>query len=139
MLPDLEELTEKSKQIFVQILASAPDDQQRIETLGRFLTDLSGGEDKVGTREGRLAVAMAFGYLDARFMVYMMETHGLPLSIQAMKAKENGLKTDLNGLRWELEKIGKKPDTIESELKEVRFFCDHNEIKEAAFKEEDNG
>lgn len=108
------------------------DNSEELKLFEECLTDLSGGEDKIGTQKARLNVAAYFGYLDARFMIYMMETHGLPLSIQAQKAKEKGLKIDFGGLRYELERIGKKPETIESELREVRFFSDHAEVKEAA-------
>jgi alanyl-tRNA synthetase len=89
----------------------------------KLLTDISGGEKNVGTQAGRLRVAASVGYIDSRFMVFMKETYGYPLSMTAMKAAENGLKVDYSGLRYELEKIGKKEETIESELKEIRYFC----------------
>lgn len=90
----------------------------------QILTMLSGGPAKVGSLEGRMAVAAAFGYMDARTMVFFKETHGMALSIVAMMAVKKGLKIDYSGLRYELEKIGKNPDTIDSELKEVRFFAE---------------
>jgi hypothetical protein len=85
---------------------------------------ISGGESMVGTNEGRMAVASAFGYADARTMVFFRETYGFPLSLAAIQVKNAGLNIDYGGLRIELEKMGKKPDTIDSELKEVRFFFD---------------
>lgn len=84
----------------------------------------SGGAAKVGTLEGRVALAALCGYADARTLVFYRETYGLPLSLAAIKVKKWGLKIDFRGLRYELERIGKKPETIESELAEVRFFID---------------
>lgn len=97
--------------------------------LEQFLTTLSELRGGVGSLEGRLSVALSFGYLDARFMVHMMETNGLPLSVSAIAAKKRGLKLDFSGLRVELERIGKKPDTIDSELREVKFFMEATEIE----------
>lgn len=71
--------------------------------------------------ESRKVVAAAFGYADSRMLVFLRETYGMPLSLAAKKVTEHGLKVDFHGLRTELERMGKKPDTIESELNEVRF------------------
>jgi alanyl-tRNA synthetase len=89
----------------------------------KLLTDISGGEANVGAQVGRLRVAASVGYIDSRFMVFMKETYGYPLSMTAMRAAEDDLKVDYAGLRYELERIGKKEETIESELKEIRYFC----------------
>ena len=93
-------------------------------TINELLIEISGGSDKVGTLEGRMKVALSVGYMDSRTMVHLMETHGLPLSMCAMKCAEHGLKIDYSGLRCELERIGKKAATIDSELLEVKFFVD---------------
>ena len=97
--------------------------EMSMEDVEEFLTKVSGGASRVGTQEGRLMVAATFGYLDARFMVYMMETHGFPLTMSAMVANKRDLKVDFTGLRCELTKIGKKPSTIDSELAEMRHFA----------------
>lgn len=81
-------------------------------------------KDGAGTDKGRARLAYHLGYVDARMMVHFMETNGLPLSLGALQASKHGLKVYFCGLRVELERIGKKPDTIESELREVRFFMD---------------
>lgn len=57
-------------------------------------------------------------------MVDLMQTHGLPLSLCATLAIERGLNIDFSGLRVELECIGKKKETIDSELAETRYFID---------------
>lgn len=92
------------------------------DTISEMLEDFSGGKDKTGTQEARTHLAASCGYLDARLMVYMKETYGLPLSSSSVEGAKRGLKVDRAGLRIELERIGKKPETIESELREVEYF-----------------
>lgn len=93
-----------------------------IETFKEMLTEISGGEEYVGTMDARMAGAASSGFMDARTMVDLMQTHGFPLSLCAVKAVAAGLAIDFGGLRLELERIGKKPSTIDSELKEVKYF-----------------
>lgn len=93
-----------------------------LEEMEMELTRLSGGSEFVGSLVGRMRVAMSFGYVDARSMVYLKETYGYPLADSALQASKRGFKIDFGGLRYELEKIGKKPEAIESELEEVRYF-----------------
>lgn len=101
-----------------------------IDQFRNLLTDVSGGPHKVGTLEGRMVVATCCGYMDARTMVHLKETHGFPLSLCALEATKRGLKIDFGGLEQELICIGKKPETIKSELDEVRLFV--ASAKEAA-------
>lgn len=108
----------------IKIFLQYPDAQTDLEHL---LTQLSGGETSVGTLRGRMAVARYCGYFDARAMVFFHETHGLPLSFQVIEIAKLGLKIDFLGLRYELERIGKKPTTIESELQEL-----HSSMEESA-------
>lgn len=96
-----------------------------MDELEAMMIKVSGGLDKIGALDARLRVAISAGYMDARSMVHLMETHGLPLSLCAQQCIEVGLKIDYSGLRYELERIGKKPDTIDSELREVIFFAEH--------------
>lgn len=72
----------------------------------------------------RMNVAMFFGYYDAKAMRYFRETHGLALVDQLilLRKKYPDIKVPYDGLKAELAWMGKKPSSIEAELKELRDF-----------------
>lgn len=93
-------------------------------TADEWLTQASGGAHCVGTLQGRMAVAMRLGYADSRTLVHLRETFGLALCDSVVICQKRGLKIDWSSLRYELEKMGKKTSSIDSELKEARHFAD---------------
>ena len=70
---------------------------------------------------GRVRVAAACGYFDARTMVNLHQTHGYPLDICADKITAAGLRVDWSGLRDELQRIGKDNDSITSLFREMGY------------------
>jgi hypothetical protein len=68
----------------------------------------------------RRAVAMNFGYMDAKYSVHLFETSGLPIEFIAEKAAEQGQKLDYMGLKYELLGIGMNPRTVGLQIERAR-------------------
>lgn len=84
--------------------------------------------DRVRTEGGsswsaRVVTAANFGYMDAKHIIYMMQTFGFPLwaYIEAVDKRKLDLKIPWMGLEHELLCIGKERSSIDSLFKELQI------------------
>jgi predicted ribosome-associated RNA-binding protein Tma20 len=75
------------------------------------------------SREDRLKVTLACGYIDARNMVFFKETYGLPLDMMLMQMRKKfpKVKVDYGGLEHELLMIGTNDSAVKSQIAELRI------------------
>jgi hypothetical protein len=75
------------------------------------------------SREDRLKVSCACGYLDAKSMVFYKETYGLPLDMGLLIARKKfpKIKVDYSGLAHELLMIGTTKSAVDSQIAELRI------------------
>jgi hypothetical protein len=75
------------------------------------------------SREDRLGVALMFGYVDVKNMVFFKETYGLPLDMMLMQMRKKfpKVKVDYSGLEHELLMIGTNEGSVKSQLEELRI------------------
>ena len=71
----------------------------------------------------RVSVARFYGYMDAKFMCFLMGTIGFPL-VECVLAtqKIDPLRVPYLMLEYELSIMGKKPSSIASTLEEIRRY-----------------
>jgi hypothetical protein len=100
-----------------------PNEEMRFEN---FETVLKSIHDSVpgDASDKRIGVAAAFGYLDAKTVIFYKETYGLSIADQIIIIQKNGanLRMDWSGLRHELLMLGKKESAVEAEIAEAKEF-----------------
>jgi hypothetical protein len=95
-----------------------------IETLEKLACQLAGREisdDAPATQKERIRIAAGLGYIDSRYVVFMNDTHGLPIEASLDWAMTHrGLRPDWSGLEAEL--IIQKGMSKENSQNQVAFI-----------------
>ena len=83
-----------------------PEDDSLVLALEKLACTLAGRtiiEADPATQKERIRFAAALGYVDARFVVFLHDTHGVPIDITLDHAwKKYGLRPDWKGIEREL-------------------------------------
>lgn len=87
-----------------------------------FMTTCMIDQTPATTLEPRLRTALRFGYMDAKHMVFLKETFGLPLDFYVDRLRKDFplAKIDYRGLEHELLMRGAKESAVAAQLEELR-------------------